>query len=63
MVIVGAVVIVGIDFPASCFSILSMEDRIEATCAAKELTVFVKDLIPSKISGEALALHVWETTV
>ena len=54
---------VGIVFPASCFSILSMEERIEATCAANELTVLVRVLIPSKISGEALALHVCETTV
>ena len=54
---------VGIDFPVSCFSILSMEDRMEATWAAKELIVLVRDLIPSKISGDALALHVWETTV
>ena len=59
----GAVVMVGIDFPASCFSILSMEDRIEATWAAKEFTVLVRDLIPSRISGDALALHVCETTV
>ena len=35
----GAVVMVGTVFPASCFSILSMDDRIEATWAAKELTV------------------------
>ena len=62
-VMIGAAVMMGTVFPASCFSILSMEERMEATCAAKELTVLVKDLIPSKISGDALALHVCETTV
>ena len=65
--VVGALLdrveMVGADFPESCFSILSMEDHMEATWATKELMVLFRDLNPSRISGEALALHVCDTTV
>ena len=57
------VVIVGIVFPESCFSILSIEDFMEATWAAREVMVLAIDLIPSRISGDAFALHVCDTTV
>ena len=60
--ICGAVTM-GIVFPVSCFSILSMEDHMLATCAARELMVLAIDLIPSRISGDEFALHVCDTTV
>ena len=62
-VMMGAVEMVGTDFPESCFSILSIEDCMEATWAAKEFMVLAIDFIPSRISGEAFALHVCDTTV